>query len=238
EPSEIDDGSPKPNAFNIKGKSAHIQTFIGLLNRTTGNTYAYDADTKTIIRTSTTLNTITDATKSAYLSQLIEDVITGNKKFFECKIVNNDSEVLFDGFNTTEIDIADLQKAPDNAFLAGLLVHLIEERIAVPNGGYREDSKKKDYNVYFAAHNIALQKEAEVVAAMLGLSGVTKRIDATDREPNIGNPVKETITYTYGTTKYEFKISYDVIVNMEATRPQDRIKYVNKGVITGSIIKK
>jgi hypothetical protein len=238
EPSQIDDGAPKPNAFNIKGKLADIQTFITLLNKATGNTYAYDADTKTIKRTSTTLNDSTNSTKSAYLSKLIEDVITGEKKFFDCNIVNNDSDVLFDNFPDGRIDIADLQKSPDNAFLTGLLVHLIEERIAVPNGGYKEDSKKKDYAVYDAAHKIALQKEAQVVAEMLGLSGVTKREETLVREPSIGNPVKETITYIYGTTKYEFKSSYDVIVNMEATNPKDKIKYVNKGVIVGSIVKK
>lgn len=137
---------------------------------------------------------VTDSSKSAYLSKLVEDVITGQRTFFECKIVNNDSDVLFDNFPDGRIDIADLQKAPDNAFLAGLLVHLIEERLAVPDGGYKEESKKKDYDVYSAAHNIALQKEGEVVAAMLGLSGVTKREEATEREPSIGNPVKETIT--------------------------------------------
>lgn len=238
EPSQIDDGAPKPNAFNIKGKLADIQTFITLLDKATGNTYAYDADSKTIKRTSTTLNATTNNSKSAYLSKLIEDVITGQKNFFECKIVNNDSNILFDNFPDGSIDIADLQKAPDNAFLAGLLVHLIEERIAVPNGGYKEDAKKKDYSVYEAAHKIALQKEAEVVAEMLGLSGVTKREETLVREPSIGNPVKETITYVYGTTKYEFKMSYDVIVNMEATNPKDKIKYVNKGVIVGSIVKK
>lgn len=247
EPSQIDDGAPKPNAFNIKGKLADIQTFITLLDKATGNTYTYDADTKTIKRTSATLNTVTNSSKSAYLSKLIEDVITGEKKFFECKIVNNDSDVLFDGFNTSEIDIADLQKAPDNAFLAGLLVHVIEERIAVPNGGYKD--KKKDYDVYLAAHEIALQKETEVVSAMLGLSGVTTRVVKETTTNVAGNTFDAggatttvKIQYIYGSVIYEFENIHKVITTMvtNPTTERQELKYKtqNKGVITGSIVKK
>ena len=189
---------PPIEKFHMKGKVKAIGKFVVMLNTLTGNTYNYDQTTKQIKRTGA-LNTVADATKSVILGNLIESMITGTRRGFTADIVNSDDETFFDGFGDTKIDMSDLNKITDPELKAALIAHIIEERLSYGNSNYATSAPETRVDLFVFPHRKGLEKEAEVINEMLGLTTTATKLKPRAEKTKLpyNSASDPTIMFTY-----------------------------------------
>jgi len=240
---------PDGQDFILNGKEKNVKGFLGKLGELTGNTYSWDSKTGMVTRTNETLNTTTNSSVSGELSELVESILKEGSPVIEFNIVKNSGDVLFDNFQTGEYDLGDLNSINDNAFAAGNIAHVIEERLQTKGeGGYANYANRTEEN-YNNAHSTALDKEGQVVTSMLGIPNVrpteTSELILYRPPEGFGNPeYRNVVTKSYGSVAYQYTHSITATylgmeggaLKIDTTKPFSTIGK-GSGTIHGSVNK-
>ncbi len=216
--SPIKYADPFGDIYHVEGGSDDVKAYIKLLESVTGNKYKVDKNGN-LVRTNKKLNKKTTDKISGTLSQNIDAAIN-SKETVSFKLVNDESRdkgITYDLYKTGEIDMKDLPKIKDNAFLAGILGHILEEHIQVPDISKRSSNNAEAK----AAHNKGLIMEGQIVTEMNNVPNQA-RIESHSgilifqNGPNQG---EKTIEYyfDYGKVKYTERVGVTTTKGAEAS---------------------
>ncbi len=194
---------PLGDIYHLEGSKEDINAYIGLLEKTTGNKYKVNKNGD-LIRMNKKLNTKTTDKISGTLSKNIDAAIN-SKETVSFNLVNNDAQdkgITFDTYKSGNVDMRDLAKIKDNAFLAGILGHTLEEHKQVTDISKRDPANAAAK----AAHNKGLIMEGQIVTEMNGVPNQARieshsGILVFQNGPNKGEKTIE-YYYDYGQVKY------------------------------------
>ena len=193
--------------YHLGGSNEDIGTYLKYLSSVTGNTYKVNKHGD-LVRTNKKLNTKTNSKISGTLSKNIDAAIN-NKETVSFNLVNTDAKdkgITYDLYKTGEVDMKDLSKLDNNAFLAGILGHILEEHSQEPDIAKRNPTNAAAK----AAHDKGLIMEGQIVTEMNNVPN-HPRVESRSgvlifaNGPNKG---EKTIEYyfDYGQVKYTERV--------------------------------
>jgi RHS repeat-associated protein len=163
EANPINLNDPLGDIVKIEGTRREKRQFVRLLNKTTGNKYKIGKD-GVLSNSGNSSNIQTTKKKSGELSMIVGQAMM-SEETIDIKLVSHSSKVGFDSFDSGELDISDFKKAP-RVFQAGMLAHVVQERLSTPKG-YSNRASTTDAE-FDQAHNAGLESESRIITTMLG----------------------------------------------------------------------
>jgi RHS repeat-associated protein len=190
--------------IKVTGSRKDKELFIDQINEATGNDFEIDDDDMLKLK-SGTYNTETTKDKSGELSQLFKDAIEGKQKIpYKLVSGNKGKRVFFDSYTTKKYDVGDFDKGlkSNKAVTAGLMGHVLKERMSMPGYSKRKNRTDAAYNT--AHDKFALVTEGSIVTRMLGLPNSSADHDFSDIHDSNGNPARLHI-FDFGAKKFQIQ---------------------------------